>query len=143
VWVLSQHGASSAMARWLAESENASDRYAPLRDSALYTRDPALSKVLVDMSMDATIASSLDLGRLMIDDLQQVTRIHQQRVDQAGFAVLKSPDIPSILVETGFMSNADDCRRLVTATHQQELAEALKSGIAGYFRQYPVQGPPA
>jgi N-acetylmuramoyl-L-alanine amidase len=143
VWVLSQHGATSAMARWLAESENASDRYAPLRDSALYTRDPALSKVLVDMSMDATIASSLDLGRLMIDDLQQVTRIHQQRVDQAGFAVLKSPDIPSILVETGFMSNPDDCRRLVTAAHQQELAEALKSGIAGYFRQYPVQGPPA
>jgi N-acetylmuramoyl-L-alanine amidase len=95
------------------------------------------------MSMDATIASSLDLGRLMIDDLQQVTRIHQQRVDQAGFAVLKSPDIPSILVETGFMSNPDDCRRLVTAAHQQELAEALKSGIAGYFRQYPVQGPPA
>lgn len=143
VWVLSQHGATSAMARWLADSENASDRYAPLRDSALYTRDPMLSKVLVDMSMGATIASSLDLGRLMIDDLQQVTSIHQHQVDQAGFAVLKSPDIPSILVETGFMSNADDCRRLVTETHQQELAEALQSGIANYFRQYPVQGPPA
>lgn len=143
VWVLSPHGATSAMARWLADSENSSDQYAPLRDSALYTRDPMLSKVLVDMSMDATIASSLDLGRLMIDDLQQVTRIHQQQVDQAGFAVLKSPDIPSILVETGFMSNADDCRRLVTETHQQELAEALQSGIANYFRQYPVQGAPA
>lgn len=143
VWVLSRHGATSAMAGWLADSENSSDRYAPLRDSALYTRDPMLAKVLVDMSMDATIASSLDLGRLMIDDLQQVTRIHQQQVDQAGFAVLKSPDIPSILVETGFMSNADDCRRLVTEAHQQELAEALQSGIANYFRQYPVQGPPA
>jgi N-acetylmuramoyl-L-alanine amidase len=142
VWVLSQHGTTSAMARWLADSENASDRYAPLRDSALYSRDPMLSKVLVDMSMGATIASSLDLGRLMIDDLQQVTYVHQQQVDQAGFAVLKSPDIPSILVETGFMSNADDCRRLVTETHQQELAEALQGGIANYFRQYPVQGPP-
>lgn len=143
VWVLSQHGATSAMARWLADSENSSDRYATLHDSALYNRDPMLSKVLVDMSMNATIASSLDLGRLMIDDLQQVTRIHQQQVDQAGFAVLKSPDIPSILVETGFMSNVDDCRRLVTEAHQQELAEALQSGIANYFRQYPVQGPAA
>lgn len=139
VYVLSQHGATSAMARWLAQSENSSDQYASLRDSALYSRDPMLSKVLVDMSMDATIASSLDLGRLMIDDLEQVTRIHQRQVDQAGFAVLKSPDIPSILVETGFMSNADDCRRLLTDTHQQALAESLKSGIGNYFRKFPVQ----
>lgn len=139
VYVLSRHGASSAMARWLADSENSSDMYASLRDSALYSRDPMLSKVLVDMSMDATIASSLDLGRLMIDDLEQVTQIHQRQVDQAGFAVLKSPDIPSILVETGFMSNADDCRRLLTDTHQQALAESLQSGIANYFRKFPVQ----
>lgn len=139
VWVLSQHGATSTMARWLANSENSSDQYASLKNSALYTPDPALMRVLVDMSMDATIAYSLDLGRLMIDNLGQVTRIHQRQVDQAGFAVLKSPDIPSILVETGFMSNADDCRRLVTDQHQQELAEALKSGIANYFRQYPLQ----
>jgi N-acetylmuramoyl-L-alanine amidase len=140
VYVLSQHGASSAMARWLADSENSSDMYASLRDSALYTKDPMLSKVLVDMSMSATIASSLDLGKLMIEDLQQVTQIHQQQVDQAGFAVLKSPDIPSILVETGFMSNADDCRRLITDPHQQALAESLKSGMTNYFRKFPVQG---
>lgn len=140
VYVLSQNGASSAMARWLADSENSSDMYASLRDSALYTKDPMLSKVLVDMSMSATLASSLDLGKLMIDDLEQVTRIHQRQVDQAGFAVLKSPDIPSILVETGFMSNADDCSRLITDRHQQELAESLKSGIVNYFQKFPLQG---
>ena len=140
MWVLSQHGATSAMARWLAESENASDRYAPLRDSALYTRDPALSKVLVDMSMDATIASSLDLGHSVLRSLGGITRLHQERVDQAGFAVLKSPDIPSILVETGFISNDADCRRLHDARHQQALAGAIFDGLHGYFRQRPPAG---
>jgi len=138
VYVLSQHGASSTMARWLARSENSADRFDSPQDSALYSRDPMLSKVLVDMSMDATIASSLDLGRLMLDELGQVTRIHQQRVDQAAFAVLKSPDIPSILVETGFMSNRDDCLRLLSDRHQEDLAASLCSGIRGYFHQFPV-----
>lgn len=138
VYVLSQHGATSAMARFMAESENSSDRYDSLRDSTLYTNNPALSKVLVDMSMDATIMSSLDLGRLMISDLSQVTRIHQQRVDQAAFAVLKSPDIPSILVETGFMSNPDDCKLLLTNGHQDALADSLRSGIHNFFRANPV-----
>lgn len=138
VYVLSDHGATSAMARFMAESENSADRYAPLRSSVLNNPNPELSKVLMDMSMDATISSSLDLGRMMIDDLGQVTRIHQKRVDQAGFAVLKSPDIPSILVETGFMSNPDDCRRLLTDQHQEELADSLQSGISNYFKAYPL-----
>jgi N-acetylmuramoyl-L-alanine amidase len=143
VYVLSEHGATSAMARWLADSENSADKYESLSDQALYSRDPMVSKVLVDMSMDATIAYSLDLGRLIIDDLEQVTRIHQHHVDQAAFAVLKSPDIPSLLVETGFMSNKEDCRRLLTDRHQDELAQSLKSGITNYFRKYPLQGRPA
>lgn len=138
VYVLSEHGATSAMARFMAESENSADRYAPMRSSVLNNPNRQLSEVLMDMSMDATISSSLDLGRMMIDDLAQVTRIHQKQVDQAGFAVLKSPDIPSILVETGFMSNPDDCRRLLTDHHQEELADSLKSGISNYFKAYPL-----
>ena len=138
VYVLSEHGATSTMARWLATSENSADRYESARDRALYNRDPVLSKVLVDMSMDATILSSLDLGRTVIKDLSQVARIHQHHVDQAAFAVLKSPDIPSILVETGFMSNREDCRRLLTKSHQEELADSLKSGITSYFRKKPI-----
>lgn len=141
VFVLSEHGATSAMARWLAESENSSDKYESLRERALYNKNPVLSKVLVDMSMDATILSSLDLGRTMIDRLGQVTRLHQRQVDQAAFAVLKSPDIPSILVETGFMSNQDDCGRLITDKHQDDLAGSLKSGIEDYFRKHPVSRP--
>jgi N-acetylmuramoyl-L-alanine amidase len=137
VFVLSKDGATSAMASWLAESENSADRYATARDSALYSPDPMLSKVLVDMSMDATIAASLGLGEIMADSLAQVTRMHQQAVDQAGFAVLKSPDIPSILVETGFMSNRDDCIRLMSEHHQDELALALQQGVTNYFRRHP------
>ena len=139
VYALSPHGASSAMARWLAESENDADRYAALRDSSLYVPDPTLSRVLVDMSMHATIASSIDLGRILIRHLEAVTLVHQSQVDQAGFAVLKSPDIPSVLVETGFMSNRDDCRRLQDQRHQQELAESIQCGIASYFRLNPLE----
>lgn len=143
VYALSEHGASSTMARWLAQSENSADRYEDLRDSALYSKNKQLSEVLLDMSMDATIAASLQLGALMLNDLSQVTRIHQHQVDQAGFAVLKSPDIPSVLVETGFMSNGDDCRRLVQDSHQQSLAESLHSGIRNFFHDYPLESRPA
>ncbi|NII09065.1 N-acetylmuramoyl-L-alanine amidase [Oleiagrimonas sp. C23AA] len=138
VYVLSEHGASSAMARFLAESENSADRYDSLRDSALYSHDKRLSEVLVDMSMRTTKRYSQDLGKLLLSDLKRTSRIHQHRVDHAAFAVLKSPDIPSVLVETGFMSNRDDCRLLHTDHHQQALAESLTSGIKQYFDKYPL-----
>lgn len=138
VYVLSEHGASSAMARFLAESENSADRYDSLRDSALYSHDKQLSEVLVDMSMRTTSRYSQDLGNLLLSDLRQASRIHQHHVDHAAFAVLKSPDIPSVLVETGFMSNRDDCGLLLSDKHQQGLAEALCSGITQYFRKYPL-----
>jgi len=138
VYVLSSHGATSAMARYIAESENSSDAYAGVFDKSLSNDDPMVSKVLVDMSMNATIASSLDLGRTVLGHFKQVTNIHQQRVEQAGFAVLKSPDIPSILVEHGFMSNPYDCGRLIDHRHQVELAQALHASIGDYFRKYPV-----
>lgn len=89
------------------------------------------------MSMNATIASSLQLGSAVLGSLQSITSLHQKRVEQAGFAVLKSPDVPSILVETGFISNARDAQRLVTARHQQAVADRLFEGLKQYFQKNP------
>jgi N-acetylmuramoyl-L-alanine amidase len=138
VYALSENGASSALARWIADSENSADQYGNVAERYLRQKDPVLSKVLVDLSMSGTIATSLQFGKSMLGRLQQVTRLHQGEVGQAGFAVLKSPDIPSLLVETGFMSNADDCRRLVSDRHQEELAQSLQLGIDDYFQAFPV-----
>ncbi|CBA15711.1 N-acetylmuramoyl-L-alanine amidase [Xanthomonas albilineans] len=138
VYALSENGSSSALARWIADSENSADRYASAAERYLRQKDPVLSKVLVDLSMSGTIASSLQFGKTMLGRLQQVTRLHQDEVGQAGFAVLKSPDIPSLLVETGFMSNQDDCRRLITDRHQDELAQSLHLGIDDYFQAFPL-----
>ncbi|KLD77256.1 AMIN domain-containing protein [Xanthomonas hyacinthi] len=138
VYALSENGASSALARWIADSENSADQYGNVAARYLRQKDPVLSKVLVDLSMSGTIATSLQFGKRMLGRLQQVTRLHQGEVGQAGFAVLKSPDIPSLLVETGFMSNGDDCRRLVSDRHQEELAQSLQLGIDDYFQAFPI-----
>ncbi|MCC4588871.1 N-acetylmuramoyl-L-alanine amidase [Xanthomonas sp. NCPPB 1067] len=133
VYALSANGASSAMARWLADSENAADDMGDTARRLRVPGNPVLSQVLADLSLSGTITSSVALGKLMLGRLQQVTRLHQPEVGQAGFAVLKSPDIPSLLVETGFMSNRDDCQRLCGDSHQDELAQALHAGIDDYF----------
>ncbi|WP_184557637.1 N-acetylmuramoyl-L-alanine amidase [Xanthomonas arboricola] len=133
VYALSANGASSAMARWLADSENAADAMGDTARRLHVPGNPVLSQVLADLSLSGTIASSVAFGRLMLGRLQQVTHLHQGEVGQAGFAVLKSPDIPSLLVETGFMSNRDDCRRLCGDNHQDELAQTLHAGIDDYF----------
>ncbi|BBG29813.1 N-acetylmuramoyl-L-alanine amidase [Zymobacter palmae] len=138
VYILSEHGSSSAMARWMADSENSADQYASLRESALHRDDPRLSSMLLEMSMQGTIAASQNLGKLMLPELSHATALHQRHVNQAAFAVLKSPEIPSILVENGFMSNRDDCRRLVTSEHQRALAEALYNSVQSYFKRYPL-----
>jgi N-acetylmuramoyl-L-alanine amidase len=96
-----------------------------------------LAGVILDMSMNATIAASLQLGSTVLGSLASITTLHQKRVEQAGFAVLKSPDVPSILVETGFMSNARDSQRLVTARHQQAVADGLFEGLQRYFQKNP------
>ena len=96
-----------------------------------------LAGVILDMSMNATIASSLQLGHSVLGSLEGITTLHQKRVEQAGFAVLKSPDVPSILVETGFISNARDSQRLVTARHQQAIADGLFEGLKRYFEKNP------
>ena len=130
VWVLSQKGASSEAGRWLAESENSADLIGGV---SLDDKDDLLASVLLDLSQNATLAASLDIGSLMLNELRGITRVHKPRVEQAGFVVLKSPDIPSILVETGFISNAREERKLRDKRYQRQLATAILRGTRNYF----------
>ena len=137
VYALSEGGATSATARFMAQRENGADLLGATRLLNLKDKDPMLAGVILDMSMNATIASSLQLGNSVLGSLQNITSLHQKRVEQAGFAVLKSPDVPSILVETGFISNPRDAQRLVTARHQQAVADGLFEGLKRYFQKNP------
>jgi N-acetylmuramoyl-L-alanine amidase len=137
VYCLSEGGATSATARFMAQRENGADLLGATSLLNLKDKDPMLAGVILDMSMNATIAASLQLGSTVLGSLAGITTLHQKRVEQAGFAVLKSPDVPSILVETGFMSNARDSQRLVTARHQQAVADGLFEGLQRYFQKNP------
>ena len=137
VYALSEGGATSATARFMAQRENGADLLGATTLLNLKDKDPMLAGVILDMSMNATIASSLQLGSSVLGSLQSITSLHQKRVEQAAFAVLKSPDVPSILVETGFISNARDAQRLVTARHQQAMADGLFDGLKNYFQKNP------
>ena len=137
VYALSEGGATSATARFMAQRENGADLLGATSLLNLKDKDPMLAGVILDMSMNATIASSLQLGSSILGSLEGITSLHQKRVEQAGFAVLKSPDVPSILVETGFISNARDSARLVTARHQQAVADGLFEGLKKYFQKNP------
>lgn len=137
VYCLSEGGATSATARFMAQRENGVDLLGATSLLNLKDKDPMLAGVILDMSMNATIAASLQLGSTVLGSLAGITTLHQKRVEQAGFAVLKSPDVPSILVETGFISNARDSQRLVTARHQQAVADGLFDGLQRYFQKNP------
>ena len=137
VYALSEGGATSATARFMAQRENGADLLGATTLLNLKDKDPMLAGVILDMSMNATIASSLQLGSSILGSLEGITSLHQKRVEQAGFAVLKSPDVPSILVETGFISNTRDAERLVTARHQQAVADGLFDGLKKYFQKNP------
>ena len=134
VYALSTRGSSSAHARWLADRENAADLKGGIEISG---RDPDVQKVLLSMSQNAVQEYSLNAGELMVSSLKRVGKMHSQRVERAGFAVLKSPDIPSILVETGFISNVHEEKLLRTKNHQRRVALALRSGIRNYFNKMP------
>lgn len=140
VFALSENGATSATARFMAQRENGADLIGATSLLNLKDKDPMLAGVILDMSMNATIAASLQLGHTVLGSLEGVTTLHQKRVEQAGFAVLKSPDVPSILVETGFISNSRDSQRLVTARHQQAVADGLFDGMKRYFERNPPAG---
>ena len=137
VYMLSTGGASSTMARWLAESENESARQT---GDDLNIRDRQLRQVVYDMVHDAVLAESNDAGSKILSRMSQVGRLHSANVERANFAVLRAPDMPSILVETGFISNPQEERLLNTASHQQRLAVAIMDGVREFARSRPGLG---
>ncbi|WP_218568361.1 N-acetylmuramoyl-L-alanine amidase [Pseudomonas sp. H9] len=140
VFALSDRGATSETARWLADSENRSDLIGGAGNVSLDDKDRMLAGVLLDLSMTASLSSSLNVGQKVLGNMGRVTPLHKRRVEQAGFMVLKSPDIPSILVETGFISNANEAAKLATPSHQQSLARSIHSGVRQFFQQNPPPG---
>jgi N-acetylmuramoyl-L-alanine amidase len=135
VFVLSETGASSTAARWLASKENSADRVGGVNLNSAPERE--VRQLLLDLSTTAQINDSLRVGNSVLEELRGVGRLHKPSVERAGFAVLKAPDIPSILVETAFISNPDEERKLADPEYQQRLAEALHKGIREYFRRNP------
>jgi len=134
VFALSETGATSAMARLLAQKENQSDLIGGV---SFDVKDPYLARTLLDLSQTATINDSLKLGKSVLDHVGTMNTLHKRQVEQAGFAVLKSPDIPSILVETAFITNPDEERKLNDNAHQDKLVSAILSGIKKYFAANP------
>ncbi|MBK1708163.1 MULTISPECIES: N-acetylmuramoyl-L-alanine amidase [Marichromatium] len=137
VYTLSFNGASSEAARWLANRENAADLIGGVN---IADSDDLLASVLIDMTQNATIEHSTEAAGAVLSHLGEIGDLHKRRVQRAGFAVLKSPDIPSMLVETAFITNAEEERRLRDPAHQERLARAILAGIKAYFRKYPPQG---
>lgn len=137
VYVLSERGASSEAARWLAERENAADLMGGVK---LDDKDPALANVLMDLSQTASIASSMVAAEHVLKALDRTGEVRKPKVQQAGFIVLKSPDIPSMLVETAFISNREDERKLAQPAHRAKLANAIFLGIQQYFQSNAPDG---
>lgn len=137
VFTLSTRGASSTTAQYLADSENAADRVGGVQ---LAEMDPMLAGVLADLSMTGTLDTSFNLGNLILQQIEGVARLHKKQVEQAGFAVLKSPDVPSILIETGFISNPQEAERLATPAYQDKMARAIRRGIQSWFARQPPPG---
>jgi N-acetylmuramoyl-L-alanine amidase len=134
VFALSEHGATSAAARWLAKNENEADLVGGVN---IAVKDPYLARTLLDLSQTATISDSLKLAKQVLHQLGDINNLHRGRVEQAGFAVLKAPDIPSILVETAFISNPAEERKLRSNRYQEKVAHAILNGIKRYIAQNP------
>jgi N-acetylmuramoyl-L-alanine amidase len=134
VFALSENGATSAAARWLAQKENAADLIGGVN---LGVKDPMLARTLLDLSQTAQISDSLKVGRHVLDGIGTHNALHKSTVEQAGFAVLKAPDIPSILVETAFISNPDEEMKLRSERHQQKFADSIAAGVKRYFSRNP------
>jgi N-acetylmuramoyl-L-alanine amidase len=135
VFALSEKGATSASARYLAKKENESDLIGGV---SLNVKDPVLARTLLDLSQTATINDSLKLGKAVLGNIGEINKLHKNHVEQAGFAVLKSPDIPSILVETAFISNPEEERRLNDDAYQDKLVMSILNGIKKYFASNPA-----
>jgi N-acetylmuramoyl-L-alanine amidase len=134
VFALSHGGASSSAARWMAAKENKADQIGGINVQA---KDAQVQRALLDMSTSAQIKDSLQLGGTLLQEIGRVGKLHKPRVEQAGFAVLKAPDIPSVLVEAAFISNPEEEAKLNSERYQKQLADALMRGIEGYFAKNP------
>jgi len=134
VFALSERGATSAAARWLAKKENEADLIGGVN---LDVPDPYVKQVLLDLSQTATINDSIKLAKAVLAQIGDINTLHRPRVEQAGFAVLKAPDIPSILVETAFISNPGEERQLSKSDYQDKMADAILAGIRKYFAANP------
>lgn len=134
VFALSRSGASSTAARWLADKENQADLIGGIN---VNSRDANVQRALLDLSTTAQIRDSIMLGSAMLGEIGKINRLHKPRVEQAGFAVLKAPDIPSVLVETAFISNPAEEARLRSPDFQARMADMLLRGIQGYFSRNP------
>jgi len=134
VFALSEKGASSTAAKWLANKENQADLIGGVK---LNVKDPYLAHTLLDLTQTATINDSLKLAKAVLSELGTINQLHSRGVEQAGFAVLKAPDIPSILVETAFISNPEEEKRLIDEAYQLKMANAIHAGIKRYFAKNP------
>jgi N-acetylmuramoyl-L-alanine amidase len=133
VYVLSKRGASSEHAKWLAEKENASDLIGGVK---LDDKDDILASVLLDLSQTASLEASIDVADRVLGGLKRIGKVHKPRVESAAFAVLKSPDIPSLLIETAYISNPTEEKKLQTRTYHEDFSDAILSGLEGYFRAH-------
>jgi N-acetylmuramoyl-L-alanine amidase len=134
VFALSQQGASSTAARWLANKENSADMIGGLN---IKTQDRQVAQLLLDMSTSAQIKDSLKLGDAVLRQIGSFAKLHKPQVEQAGFAVLKAPDVPSILIETAFISNPEEEARLNDQDYQEQIASSILKGIKNYFAKNP------
>lgn len=138
VFALSENGATSVAARWLAKHENDADL---IGGANVDVKDPFLKRTLIDLSQTATINDSLKLGQAVLKEIGGVNTLHKREVEQAGFAVLKAPDIPSILIETAFISNPEEERHLNNPGYQEKLVDAIVDGVKNYFAKHPLTAP--
>jgi N-acetylmuramoyl-L-alanine amidase len=135
VFALSTRGATSEAARYLAKKENESELGHVIAD-----KDQTLQSVLINLTQSASISSSLEIGGYIMQNLNSITKLHHKKVEQAAFVVLKNPEIPSLLVETGFVSNAEEEKLLINPDYQQQIAAAIAAGIEAYFNKRPPLG---
>ena len=140
VYMLSERGADSEMARYLAEKENRSDLFGGVSDVSVDDMEPYLRQTLTDLSMQGKRRQSSEVGGEVLSELDRVTKLHKKQVGHAGFVVLKAPDIPSLLIETGFLSNPTEARRLNQAEHQGRIVDAIHRGVVNYWRDNPPPG---
>jgi len=140
VYAISQKGATSETARWLAEKQNRADLIGGVGSVSLDDKDDLLAGVLLDLSMTASLSFSLEMGNSVLGQMKKVNKLHKKTVEQAAFAVLKSPDIPSLLIETGYISNPAEARKLATRSHQSKLANAIFEGVKVSMQSSPPKG---